>query len=157
VDYLRDSSRQGKTLQQFLDRMALQENNNDDDIEKQKGVCLITLHASKGLEFPIVYLVGLENGILPHKRSQEEGTIDEERRLLYVGITRAQDELTMTYCNYRSKYGERVHCETSSFIKELDFSFIDESDYEDIMGGEASEEEQESFFSSLKDMLSDDE
>ena len=156
VDYLRDSSRQGKTLQQFLDRMALQENNNDDDIEKQKGVCLITLHASKGLEFPVVYLVGLENGILPHKRSQEEGTIDEERRLLYVGITRAQDELTMTYCNYRSKYGERVHCETSSFIKELDFSFIDECDYEDIMGAEASEEEQESFFSSLKDMLSDD-
>lgn len=157
VDYLRDASRQGKTLQKFLDRMALQETNNDDDIEKQKGVCLITLHASKGLEFPCVYLVGLENGILPHKRSQEEGTIDEERRLLYVGITRAQDELTMTHCNYRSKYGERVHCETSSFIKELDFSFIDESDYEDIMGGEASEEEQESFFSSLKDMLSDDE
>lgn len=153
VDYLRDSSRQGKTLQQFLDRMALQENKNDDDIEKQKGVCLITLHASKGLEFPIVYLVGLENGILPHKRSQEEGTVDEERRLLYVGITRAQDELTLTYCNYRSKYGERIHCESSSFIKELDFKFIDESDYEDIMGAEATEEEQESFFSSLKDML----
>ena len=156
VDYLRDASRQGKTLQQFLDRMALQENNDGDDIEKQKGVCLITLHASKGLEFPVVYLVGLENGILPHKRSQEEGTIDEERRLLYVGITRAQNELTMTYCNYRSKYGERVHCESSSFIKELDFSFIDESDYEDIMGAEASEEEQESFFANLKDMLTDD-
>ena len=153
IDYLRDASRQGKTLQQFLDRMALQENKNDDDIEKQKGVCLITLHASKGLEFPIVYLVGLENGILPHKRSQEEGTVDEERRLLYVGITRAQDELTMTYCNYRSKYGERVHCESSSFIKELDFQYIDESDYEDIMGAEATEEEQESFFASLKDML----
>ena len=153
VDYLRDASRQGKSLQQFLDRMALQENKDDDDIEKQKGVCLITLHASKGLEFPVVYLVGLENGILPHKRSQEEGTIDEERRLLYVGITRAQDELTMTYCNYRSKYGERVHCESSIFLKELDFSFIDESDYEDIMGAEATEEEQESFFSSLKDML----
>ncbi len=156
VDYLRDASRQGKTLEKFLDRMALQENKNDDDIEKQKGVCLITLHASKGLEFPIVYLVGLENGILPHKRSQVEGTVDEERRLFYVGITRAQDELTMTYCNYRSKYGERVHCESSSFIKELDFAFIDESDYEDIMGAEATEEEQESFFSSLKDMLEDD-
>ena len=153
IDYLRDSSRRGKSLQQFLDRMALQENKNDDDIEKQKGVCLITLHASKGLEFPIVYLVGLENGILPHKRSQEEGTVDEERRLLYVGITRAKDELTMTYCNYRSKYGERVHCESSSFIKELDFQYIDESDYEDIMGAEATEEEQESFFSSLKDIL----
>ena len=153
IDYLRDSSRQGKSLEQFLDRMALQENKNDDDIEKQKGVCLITLHAAKGLEFPIVYLVGLENGILPHKRSQEEGTVDEERRLLYVGITRAQDELTLTYCNYRSKYGERVHCESSSFIKELDFKYIDESDYEDIMGAEATEEEQESFFASLREML----
>jgi len=153
IDYLRDASRQGKTLQKFLDRMALQENRDDDDIEKQKGVCLITLHASKGLEFPVVYLVGLENGILPHKRSQEEGTVDEERRLLYVGITRAQDELTLTHCNYRSKYGERVHCEPSSFIKELDFTYIDESDYEDVMGAEATEEEQESFFSSLKDML----
>ncbi len=153
VDFLRDSSRQGKTLAQFLDRMALQENRNDDDIEKQKGVCLITLHASKGLEFPVVYLVGLENGILPHKRSQEEGTVDEERRLLYVGITRAQDEMTMTYCSYRSKYGERIHCESSMFIKELDFAFIEEHDYDDIMGAEASEEEQESFFLSLKDML----
>lgn len=154
IDYLRDASRQGKTLQKFLDSMALREDrNDDDDIEKQKGVCLITLHASKGLEFPVVYLVGLENGILPHKRSQEEGTVDEERRLLYVGITRAQDEFTMSYCNYRSKYGERVHCESSSFIKELDFTYIDESDYEDIMGAEANEEERDSFFSSLKDML----
>jgi len=153
VDYLRDASRQGKTLQQFLDRMALQEDRDSDDIEKQQGVCLITLHASKGLEFPIVYLVGLENGILPHKRSLEEGTVDEERRLLYVGITRAQDELTMSYCNYRSKYGERVHCENSMFIKELDFTYIDESDYEEIMGAEASETERDSFFSSLKDIL----
>ncbi len=153
IDYLRDASRQGKTLQQFLDRMALQENSNEDDIEKQKGVCLITLHAAKGLEFPNVYLVGLENGILPHKRSQEDGTVNEERRLFYVGITRAQDELTMTYCNYRSKYGERVHCESSAFLKELDFTFIDESDYEDIMCAEATQEEQESFFSSLKEML----
>lgn len=152
IDYLRDSSRQGKTLQQFLDRMALQEDRNDDDIEKQKGVCLITLHAAKGLEFPIVYLVGLENGILPHKRSQEEGTVDEERRLLYVGITRAQDELTLSYCNYRSKYGERVHCEASAFIKELDFKYIDESDYEDIMGAEATAEQLESFFDSFKEM-----
>ncbi len=157
IDYLRDASKKGKTLQQFLHMMALQEDNQGDDIEKQKGVCLITLHASKGLEFPCVYLVGLENGILPHKRSLAEGTIDEERRLLYVGITRAQDELTMTYCNYRNKYGERVYCEPSSFIKELDFEYIDEFDYDDIMGAEASAEETESFFSSLKELLDDDE
>lgn len=144
--------RQGKSLQKYLDQLTLQQD-KDDDIEKQKGVCLITLHASKGLEFPIVYLVGLENGILPHKRSLEEGTTDEERRLLYVGITRAQDELTMTYCAYRTRYGEQSHCDPSQFIKEIDFTHIDELDYDDIMGAEATEEETESFFSGLKSFL----
>lgn len=151
---LADAHRKGKTLQKFLDQMALQQD-KDDDIEKQKGVCMITLHASKGLEFPIVYLVGLENGILPHKRSLEEGTTDEERRLLYVGITRAQDEMTMSYCSHRVKYGEEVHCEPSIFIKEIDFEYIEELDFEDIMGAEATEEETENFFSGMKDFLDD--
>ena len=141
-----------RTLQKFLDHMALQAD-KDDDIEKQKGVCMITLHASKGLEFPLVYLVGLENGILPHKRSLEEGTTDEERRLLYVGITRAQDEFTMSYCAWRTKYGDRVSCEPSLFLKELSFEDIMELDYDDIMGAEATEEETESFFDGLKSLL----
>ncbi|MFT5883060.1 MAG: DNA helicase-2/ATP-dependent DNA helicase PcrA [Crocinitomicaceae bacterium] len=141
-----------RTLQKFLNHMALQ-SDKDEDIEKQKGVCMITLHASKGLEFPLVYLVGLENGILPHKRSLEEGTVDEERRLLYVGITRAQDEFTMTYCAWRTKYGDRVSCEPSIFLKELSFDDIIEEDYDDIMGAEATEEETESFFDGLKSLL----
>lgn len=141
-----------RTLQKFLDHMALQ-SDKDDDIEKQKGVCMITLHASKGLEFPLVYLVGLENGILPHKRSLEEGSTDEERRLLYVGITRAQDEFTMTYCAWRTKYGEKASCEPSQFLKELDFADIVELDYDEIMGAEATEEETESFFDGLKSLL----
>ncbi|MEO1856428.1 MAG: UvrD-helicase domain-containing protein [Rubritalea sp.] len=141
-----------RTLQKFLDHMALQ-SDKDDDIEKQKGVCMITLHASKGLEFPLVYLVGLENGILPHKRSLDEGTTDEERRLLYVGITRAQDEFTMSYCAWRTKYGDRVSCEPSIFLKELSFKDIIELDYDDIMGAEATEEETESFFDGLKSLL----
>lgn len=141
-----------RTLQKFLDHMALQ-SDKDDDIEKQKGVCMITLHASKGLEFPLVYLVGLENGILPHKRSLEEGTTDEERRLLYVGITRAQDEFTMSYCAWRTKYGDRISCEPSLFLKELSFEDIMELDYDDIMGAEATEKETESFFDGLKSLL----
>lgn len=152
VSNLSHASDKKKTLRKFLDQMALQED-KDDDIEKQKGVCMITLHASKGLEFPLVYLVGLENGILPHKRSLDEGTTDEERRLLYVGITRAQDEFTMTYCAFRKKYGEQVSCEPSQFLKEIDFTYVVEEDYDDIMGAEASEEETESFFSGLKSLL----
>ncbi|MFC4994560.1 ATP-dependent helicase [Rubritalea tangerina] len=149
---LAHASTKKRTLQKFLDQMALQ-SDKDDDIEKQKGVCMITLHASKGLEFPIVYLVGLENGILPHKRSLEEGTTDEERRLLYVGITRAQDEFTMSYCAWRTKYGDRTSCEPSQFLKEMSFADIIEEDYDDIMGAEASEEETESFFDGLKSLL----
>lgn len=154
VSNLSHASEKKVSLQKFLDRMMLQQD-KDDDIEKQKGVCLITLHASKGLEFPIVYLVGLENGILPHKRSLEEGTCNEERRLLYVGITRAQDEMTMTYCAFRTKYGERTHCDPSQFIKELDFSYIEELDYDDIMGAEASEEDAANIFAGLKSLLED--
>lgn len=153
IDALRDASSKRKTLKKFLDQSALASDKDDDDIEKQKGVCLITMHASKGLEFPIVYLVGMEDGILPHKRSIEEGTVDEERRIMYVGITRAQEQLVMSFCQYRKKYGEMVFCQNSMFLKEIDYKFIVEEDYDDIMGAEASEEETEGFFSDLRSLL----
>ena len=94
-----DSSGRKNGLQGFLDDIALQQDRDEDD--DGPGVNLITLHAAKGLEFPVVYLVGLEEGILPHKRSLEEGTKEEERRLLYVGMTRAMERLTMSFCSIR--------------------------------------------------------
>ncbi len=146
-----------RTLQDFLDGAALQQDREgDDDFEKQQGVSLITLHAAKGLEYPVVYLVGIEEGVLPHKRSIEEGTRDEERRLLYVGITRAQERLTITYCNSRIRYGEEAPCQPSSFLKELDRDHLEEVTHEDLSMAPAEEEVALGYFARMREMLAGD-
>lgn len=97
--------------------MDILERNQEDALGDQ--VHLMTLHAAKGLEFPHVYLVGMEEELLPHRTSIDEDTIEEERRLAYVGITRAQKTLTLTHAEKRRKQGEAVVCEPSRFIAEL--------------------------------------
>jgi DNA helicase-2/ATP-dependent DNA helicase PcrA len=155
VDSLRKQIEKGKGLQSFLDHSALASDREDEDLEKKKGATLITLHASKGLEFPIVFLVGLEEGFLPHTRSIAEGTKDEERRLLYVGITRAKDQLTMTYCATRIKWGQETGCQPSSFIGELDDEFLNHTTYDDLLGAAPSTDELDNFFGGLKGLLDD--
>lgn len=141
----------------FLDEICLNDEREDkDDIEKKKGVCLITLHASKGLEFPIVYLPGLEKGILPHKRSFEENRVDEERRLFYVGITRARQRLTISYVRYRTKWGQKTSELPSPFLDELDRTYVDEMDYTKHMKEAPSVEENTNFFAGLKAMLTEE-
>ena len=145
--------KKGKSLRKFLDDSALASDRDDDDLEKKQGATLITLHASKGLEFPVVYLVGLEEGVLPHRRSIEEGTKDEERRLLYVGITRAQKRLTMTYCLVRMKWGQQMGCAPSSFIPELDEEHVVHTSWDDVMGAEVNDEELDDFFGEMEEFL----
>jgi len=82
-------------------------------------VRLSTLHAAKGLEFPHVFLVGLEEGVLPHREAIDAGNVDEERRLMYVGLTRAQQTLQLSYCRTRKRGGEKVDCAPSRFLAEL--------------------------------------
>jgi DNA helicase-2/ATP-dependent DNA helicase PcrA len=140
----------------FLDEISLNDEREEkDDIEKKKGVCLITLHASKGLEFPIVYLPGIEQGILPHKRSFDEGRVDEERRLFYVGITRAKQKLTISHTRTRMKWGQKQTSLPSPFLKELDRKYITELDYTRHMNETVTVEENTNFFSGLRAMLAE--
>ena len=101
-------------------RQALESGDTQAD-ESEDSVQLMTLHSAKGLEFPQVYLVGLEEGLLPHRRSVEaaDATIDEERRLCYVGVTRAQDRLTMSLALGRMKWGKPRPSEPSRFLYEI--------------------------------------
>jgi DNA helicase-2/ATP-dependent DNA helicase PcrA len=155
ISSLRAHIEKGKKLQSFLDDSALASDREDDDLEKKKGATLITLHASKGLEFPIVYLVGLEEGFLPHSRSISEGTKDEERRLLYVGITRAQESLTLTYCTVRMKWGQKTGCQPSSFIPELDDKYIEHTTFDEIQNTEMTGDDLDDFFASMNNLFKD--
>ena len=98
---------------------------NEDDENQSDQVSLMTLHSAKGLEFPHVFIVGMEEGLLPHRSSIDEGSdssgtaIEEERRLAYVGITRAMKTLAFTYAKQRKRYGEVVQCEPSRFLSEF--------------------------------------
>ncbi|PKH19618.1 ATP-dependent DNA helicase Rep [Enterobacterales bacterium CwR94] len=108
------------TLTQVVTRFTLRDMmERGESDEETDQVQLMTLHASKGLEFPYVFLVGMEEGLLPHQSSIDENNVEEERRLAYVGITRAQRELTFTLCRERRQYGELVRPEPSRFLMEL--------------------------------------
>jgi len=133
----------------LLDMLNRQEEEDDSD-----RVQLMTLHASKGLEFPHVFLLGMEEELLPHRNSIEMDTIEEERRLAYVGITRAQKTLTMTLAKQRRQFGEWMDCTPSRFIDELP-----QEDLEREGLGEASPEQNRArgraTLSGLKGLLDD--
>ena len=113
------------SLSGFLDDMLLNERDDGDEKESQlarNSVVLMTLHSAKGLEFPHVYLVGMEEGILPHKRSvvaENDPAIDEERRLCYVGVTRAREFLTLSFALTRRKWGKPQKTIPSRFLYEM--------------------------------------
>jgi superfamily I DNA/RNA helicase len=148
-------SRSSEGLRGFLDEMLLRfDREEEDEGEQGFGVTLITLHAAKGLEFPHVYLIGLEEGILPHDRSKAEGTVDEERRLLYVGITRARETLALSWCRHRMKYGSASPCTVSSFVRELPAGWIEHRDAAQILNAPVVRASAESRFAALKATLS---
>jgi superfamily I DNA/RNA helicase len=155
-DFAQFNERSTKGLRGFLDEIVLdqeREEEKQEDIEKKRGVTLITMHAAKGLEFNHVYLIGLEEGVLPHERSKTEGTIDEERRLLYVGITRARKTLTLTHCRDRMKFGSASACYPSSFIKELAPEFLERIDLKKLLTTPVAESTGKSRFAQMRAAL----
>jgi ATP-dependent DNA helicase Rep len=122
IDSLQSLMRKEKVaLDEAISRMVLRDLLEQQDEEDNSPDCvqLMTLHASKGLEFPHVTIIGMEERLLPHRASIEENTIEEERRLAYVGITRARSTLSMTMAAKRKQFGDTINCEPSRFIDEL--------------------------------------
>jgi superfamily I DNA/RNA helicase len=117
-------------LEEFLENITL-DSDREDEEEKGDVVTLITMHSCKGLEFPRVFIIGLEDGLLPHTRSTVEGTLDEERRLFYVAVTRAMLTLTISHCASRKKYGQLLPCHPSRFLKELPPELVEHAEEKD--------------------------
>ncbi|WP_028983591.1 DNA helicase PcrA [Sporolactobacillus terrae] len=146
-----ESNHDDKSLINFLTELAL-----DADIEEQEdqapqdAVTLMTLHSAKGLEFPVVFLAGMEEGIFPHMRALVDGNeeeMEEERRLAYVGITRAKQQLYLTNAHVRMLYGKTIANPASRFIKEIPAELIEQTESEEarISGGFASKAASSSF------------
>ena len=117
---LQSEDQKGESLHDIIVHLGLMDIlERQDDEQNNDRVALMTLHAAKGLEFPTVFLVGMEEGLIPHQTSIDEDKIEEERRLAYVGLTRAQRRLVMTTVEKRRRGGEMVSCEPSRFLQEL--------------------------------------
>jgi ATP-dependent DNA helicase Rep len=155
IDWLeRTYKDMGKTvsLADLLNRLTLLDilDRQDEETDRDR-VSLMTLHASKGLEFPHVFLVGIEENLLPHRTSIEEDNIEEERRLAYVGITRAQKTLTLTHAKRRTRYGETEQCDPSRFIDELPADLLERQGQE--QNKENPRETGQATLAGLRDML----
>ena len=151
---LHEDEMRGESLAEMISHLALMdilERQDEDNAEER--VSLMTLHAAKGLEFPYVFLVGMEEELLPHRASIEDDNIEEERRLAYVGITRARQVLHISFARKRRKGGEVVDCEPSRFLQELPEDDLQWEGRESNTSPEEKKARGKSHLASLKAML----
>jgi ATP-dependent DNA helicase Rep len=156
-DMLSEDNDEPMNLEQAVSKLMLRDMlSRQEEEEGGDQVQLMTLHASKGLEFPYVFMVGMEEGLLPHQSSIDENNIEEERRLAYVGITRAQQRLIFTLSRERRQYGEVIRPEPSRFLMELP---QDDVEWEDNKKKPSREEQQQrsaTNIAALRNMLKRD-
>ncbi len=149
-----EASEETDDVQSAISRLVLrdilEQQAEEDDSDR---VQLLTMHASKGLEFPHVYLMGLEEELLPHRNSIESGTVEEERRLAYVGITRARRTLTLTLARQRKAYGELLDCTPSRFLDELPADDLEWEGRADKENPEKKQERGQSAIAGLRSLL----
>jgi superfamily I DNA/RNA helicase len=147
------------TLTDALSTLALDDLADEDEEPRtdENRVTLMTLHSAKGLEFRDVYLVGVEEGILPHARSLDESTLDEERRLMYVGITRARERLSLSCCRTRKRTGGPVDVLPSRFVKEIPVELIHARSAAEPLAPEQSVALRKNFLANLRAMIGPDE
>lgn len=122
-----DPDNPNPSLFNYLNRITLMSRDNGDDESDKGKVNLMTIHASKGLEFPVVFIAGVEEGLIPHQRSVDEngGDVEEERRLFYVAITRARDKLLISSCMKRRKMQSIIECTPSRFLDEIPANLVE--------------------------------
>ncbi len=156
VKKLYDDGEGKEELSDIIAHMSLVdmlERNEEEDAEFD-AVTLMTLHSAKGLEFPYVFMIGVEEDILPHQNSLEGEGIEEERRLTYVGITRAKERLFMSYAKSRDRYGEKISCEPSRFLDELPLEHL-EWENKIVVSEEERQATASAYLSELQSLLDD--
>ena len=142
------------SLQEVVNRLILRDMmERGEDTEETDQVQLMTLHSSKGLEFPYVFMVGMEEGLLPHQSSIDEDNIEEERRLAYVGITRAQKELFFTLAKERRQFGEVIQPEPSRFLHELPADDVHWELKKPKVSAQARQQKGQTGIANLRDMM----
>lgn len=140
-----------ESLETFIEDLTLDGERAEEKKTSADAVTLITLHSCKGLEFPHVHIVGVEEGMLPHSQSKVEGKLDEERRLFYVAITRAMKTLAISHCQGRKKYGQLVPCHPSQFLSELPEDLVEWVDPQ--AKKPVAPDTGKSLFSAMRDMI----
>ena len=141
------------TLNDYLEACSLMEEEDRDEDADKDAVVLSSIHASKGLEFPVVFIIAMEKGIFPHERALEEGAGDEEKRLFYVAVTRAKEELYLLRAKSRMQRGITRPAQLSPFLNLLTGDLAEHHEPDDLLKG-ASQEDMlkkfEEFYAMLK-------